>query len=311
MVRTTNPLFNFLARFGESAAPASPPAPRPRSAPYVPPRAVYGPGAVLPEQPPAFPIGPGGVTGAGFVRAPAEEAQDARWAESVQDFGRRAGDLANSSRFTPRYSRNAPDELAMQFGGQRPPIGPGGIVSPSPSTRASTETGIPRTYLETLIEHESGGDDTAKASTSSATGPAQFIDSTWLRMMRQHGARYGLPASASDLEILGLRSNRQWAALMAAEYTHENRQTMTAALRRPITEREAYLGHFLGADDAADLIAASEARLPDARRFVSRAAVDANRSIFFRPDGRPRTAREVVELQGRDFRNATLKERDG
>lgn len=170
-------------------------------------------------------------------------------------------------------------------------------------------TGVPSHYLNALIEHESGGDDHAKAETSSATGPAQFIDSTWLRMMRQYGPEYGLPANASDAELLELRTSRNWAALMAAEYANENRQVMSAALSRPITEGEAYLGHFLGAEDAAELIAAADHNLPDARRFVSRGAVEANRTIFFHPNGRPRSAREVVQLQTRRFRRQPLTER--
>jgi len=182
--------------------------------------------------------------------------------------------------------------------------------------------------LRDLIGHESGGDDEAQAGTSSAEGAAQFTDATWLRMMRQLGPQYGLPDGLSDSQILGLRSNRAWSGLMTGEYARENQNVMQRALGRPITQREAYLGHFLGGDEAADLIAASEANMRDARRFVSRAAVEANPHVFYEGGryewrthhrtgrryqhylggGRPRTAREVVQRQGRNFSDDPLSQ---
>jgi hypothetical protein len=309
---------------GRAPASTEPPAPA-----YQPPQQVIGPGGVLPPEPPPFAIGPGGVTGEPLrERTPAEVARDDAYGQSVAAFGRRAGELAASSRYQPRYSRPPTDPLREQFGGVRPPIGPGGVVSPSATAMASAETGIPLTYLDSLIEHESGGDDDAKAGTTSATGPAQFTERTWLDMLGKHGARYGLPEGLSRDEMLALRSNRQWAALMTAELTHENRQTMTRALGRPITEREAYLGHFLGAEDAADLLTAAEARMGDARRFVDPESVRDNPQVFYEGGryewrthprtgrryqhylggGRPRSAAEVVQRQGRNFGNSTLKD---
>jgi hypothetical protein len=334
-----NPLLEMIRRAyaGEDVAPASPPTRAPL--PHLQPRqrrsienrlndpnagvraqaeaerrqsyaaVPYGPGGITNPPPPSFPIGPGGLTTEGPAPTAADDARYQRQFEQAGQWGRDAAALANETRYRPRYA--APDTraaaLQQQFGGRLPPIGPGGVVSSSPSARASAETGIPQPYLDELISHESGGDNRAKASTSSATGPAQFIDSTWLRMMREHGYRYGLPRGASDSQILGLRTDPNWAALMASEYTHENRRAMSSALRRPITEGEAYLGHFLGANDAADLIEAARHGMHDARRFVSRDAVESNRSIFYDANGRPRTAAQVVQLQTGRFRNTTIK----
>jgi hypothetical protein len=169
---------------------------------------------------------------------------------------------------------------------------------------AQEETGIPQEYLDSLIGHESGGDRFAKASTSSATGPAQFIDGTWLRMMRQYGGENGLPATASDQDVLGLRTNPSWASLMASRYTLENQTAMEGALHRPITEGEAYLGHFLGSGDATRLLKAP--RGADARGFVSSSAASANPRIFYKPGGGPRTVQEVIDLQTQRFRGQML-----
>lgn len=188
------------------------------------------------------------------------------------------------------------------------------------------QTGVPAAFLNALIQHESGGRSNARATSSSATGPAQFIDATWLDVMREYGPRYGLNPAATDAEILELRTDPAWAALMAAHYARENQASMRNGLRRDISHGEAYLGHFLGARDAVKLIIAANRDLADARQFVAPASVEANPQIFYEGGqyemrerngrryrayvggGRPRSAREVVELQTRRFGRQPLGE---
>ena len=50
---------------------------------------------------------------------------------------------------------------------------------------------------------ESSFQPDAKASTSSATGLFQFIDSTWLNSVKQYGAKYGLGGLAQQITTDG------------------------------------------------------------------------------------------------------------
>lgn len=235
---------------------------------------------------------------------------------------RRAADLPDPVRLSLQLA-----DGALERANRRPrlprqretfafPVGPSGIPMESPIDEAASATGVSRHYLEALIGHESGGDPHAKASTSTATGSAQFIDSTWLRTMRAYGPRYGLGrnmlANLSDADILDLRRDATWSALMAAEYARENAAALRQALPHAPREGELYLAHFLGPGDAARLINAALAdrrnvRGRPATQFVAAASVEANRSIFFTDGGRPRSASEVIELQTRSFRRAPFQ----
>lgn len=224
----------------------------------------------------------------------------------------RAGDAEFLARYQPRYvaplttvdaptsTQGKPDASA------KPAPGAPGLASAiDPVSRASAVTGLSTRYLTALFGHESGGDDHARASTSSATGAAQFIDSTWVRMLRRHGQRYGLDTSISRHDLLRLRRDRGWSALMAAELALENRREMEPALGRRISEGEAYLAHFLGSGDAVRLIRARDRGARDAAALFPTAA-QANRNVFYDRRGRPRTAREVYQRQTRAFSNEPL-----
>src|SRR5690606_16989822 len=92
---------------------------------------------------------------------------------------------------------------------------------------ASAETGVSFSYLMAKAAVESGYRTDVKAPTSSATGLFQFIERTWLTMVKEHGAKYGLEDYAAKLEagpvdgrtrreILKLREDPTLSALMAA-----------------------------------------------------------------------------------------------
>src|SRR5579883_2443343 len=65
--------------------------------------------------------------------------------------------------------------------------------------QASRATHIDFAYLMAQASQESGFQADAKAKTSSATGLYQFIDSTWLDMVRLHGAQYGIGDLAAQV----------------------------------------------------------------------------------------------------------------
>src|SRR3546814_14882605 len=62
---------------------------------------------------------------------------------------------------------------------------------------ASAETGVSFSYLMAKAAVESGYRTDVKATTSSATGLSQFTERTWLGMVEEPGAKYGLEAYAN------------------------------------------------------------------------------------------------------------------
>ncbi len=172
-------------------------------------------------------------------------------------------------------------------------------------------TGVSGDFLDDLIMKESAGDWEARPPEGSAYGGAQFIESTWRRMMRKHGPSYGLrldPYSKNQSErqeVLEMRSDRKWGTVMAAEYTRENAEEMERVLRRPITQKEAYLGHFLGARDALRALRADSDAI--AAEMFPRAAKN-NHNVFYktRDISKPRTIAEMISRQGRGFTSRPL-----
>lgn len=251
---------------------------------------------------------------------------------SVQDRAM-AHEFGSSAARASRGSTRRPElPAALRPPAPSYPVGPGGVTSPPPIEMAQAATGVPREFLSHLIGHESAGVADARpplrpdgTRASSAVGHGQFTIPTWLDMMRRYGPRYGagdlsekivkrggrsrgytVSDSASREEILALRENPEWAALMTAHYADENASALRGRLGRNVREGEVYLAHFLGPDDAADLIRAGSretaGRGVSAVSIVDRASVDANQNVFYTRQGVARTAREVVELQTRGFR---------
>ena len=69
--------------------------------------------------------------------------------------------------------------------------GSGDLVT-SAIRSASRTTGANFDYLLNTAIRESSLNPTAQAPTSSARGLYQFIESTWLTMVKEEGARFGL-----------------------------------------------------------------------------------------------------------------------
>ena len=57
---------------------------------------------------------------------------------------------------------------------------------------ASAKTGVDFNYLLGQAQVESGMRTDARASTSSASGLYQFIEQSWLAVVKKHGAEQGL-----------------------------------------------------------------------------------------------------------------------
>jgi hypothetical protein len=179
---------------------------------------------------------------------------------------------------------------------------------------AAARTGVDFSYLVATAYRESGFDPEAKAPTSSAAGLFQFIEQTWLGMVKRHGASHGMAAEARQIEqtpggrfrvadpearqrILDLRYDPAAASAMAGEYAVESTEALGARLGRAPTSSELYAAHFLGASGAARLIEAAEAN-PQARAdALFPDAARANRAIF-RNGREPATVSQVLARLG-------------
>lgn len=179
--------------------------------------------------------------------------------------------------------------------------------------QGATQTGVGFDYLVRTAQRESSLDPSAKARTSSASGLFQFIEQTWLSLVRQDGGKHGLGEYADAIEpqpggrlgvsdaalrerILALRHDPKAAAVMAGELTRRNQAALSSALGRAPNEGELYTAHVLGAGGAIELIrGASVTPKGDASALFPEAAA-ANRSIFFEPGGKARTLAQVQAI---------------
>ncbi|MEO0619860.1 MAG: transglycosylase SLT domain-containing protein [Pseudomonadota bacterium] len=179
-------------------------------------------------------------------------------------------------------------------------------------TLASNATGADFDYLMKTAARESSFRPAAASRSSSARGLFQFINSTWLRTLKEQGAKYGLHDVAAKIErrdsgryyvpdraerrrILKLRDNPTISALMAGAFTRSNAEVIIDRLGREPSGGELYLAHFLGASDAVRMIKLSKTNPHWRADKAFPRAARANRSIFYdvRGSGRARSVRQV------------------
>jgi hypothetical protein len=159
--------------------------------------------------------------------------------------------------------------------------------------RAGRAAGVDFGYLMAQAAQESGFRADAKARTSSASGLYQFVEGTWLDLVRRHGAEHGIAADAPRAELLALREDPALAASMAAEYARENKGTLEAALGREAGRGELALAHFLGPGGAIRFLQGLDANADTAAATLLPAAASANRAVFYGSDGAPRSLGEI------------------
>lgn len=195
-------------------------------------------------------------------------------------------------------------------------------AQPAPSTDGSSavvsairegsgKSGADFDYLLKTAGRESSLDPQAKAETSSASGLFQFIDQTWLRMVKNYGAAVGLENESRAISedrtgrldvadsgqraaILNLRHDPKLASAMAGFLTRENAQSLSASLGRKVSMEELYIAHVLGASGAADLIklSSTDPDRPAQPLFVD--AARANPALFFdRTKGQAKSLADV------------------
>jgi hypothetical protein len=109
--------------------------------------------------------------------------------------------------------------------------------------------------VERIIAVESNGDPNAKNGRSSAVGLGQFLDETWLDLVRAY--RPDLVRGRSARETLDLRREPKLAREITVRFVEQN----VAMLRQrglPVNAGTVYLAHFAGGAGAVAILSASD-----------------------------------------------------
>ncbi|MCX7561639.1 M23 family metallopeptidase [Sulfitobacter sp. F26204] len=147
-----------------------------------------------------------------------------------------------------------------------------------PLTYAGGRSGSASQAVDALVNQiirvESAGVATAKNPLSTATGLGQFIQGTWLRMMRDY--RPDLVGKMGRTQLLALRTDPVLSREMVRNLAREN-ETYLRARGHQITAGRLYLAHFLGpagahsalrADPGASVLAVMGAQVVNANPFL-------------------------------------------
>ncbi|QCO03804.1 lytic transglycosylase domain-containing protein [Azospirillum argentinense] len=281
--------------------------------------------APIPERKPDVPASPsatGAATGGSFQSALADAQPVPR------------GRLANGQKVPPLPTTKpeAPIQLAdgtrVPFPARKPDAAAtavaqstviGAALANSPAAgqvvlaaqQVASLSGHSFTAILAQATQESGLDPAARNRSSSAAGPFQFLERTWLDLFRRHGAAYGQGELASAIQsrngipsvkdpavrrqILALRHDVDLSAGMAARYLSEGRDRLEERLKRPVSETESRIAYVLGVGGAAKLIRAAESSPRAAAAELLPSAARSNRGLFYdRSSGRELTASEAV-----------------
>jgi len=159
-------------------------------------------------------------------------------------------------------------------------------------------------------QQESGLDVKARNRKSTATGPFQFVERTWLDLVRRHGSAFGLGETANKIsvvngnptvrdpaarkQILALREDPNLSAGMAARYLSEGKERLGKSLGRPASTIEGRIAYIMGPAGAARLINAAEKTPGAIARDILPSAAAANRNLFHDKRGHALSAADVV-----------------
>ncbi len=181
--------------------------------------------------------------------------------------------------------------------------------------RAARDTETDPVYLMALADKESSFQPSVRAATSTAEGLFQFLTGTWLELLRSFGAKHGYAAEAELIEkrggtlvvlkeadrrrVLALRRDPYVASLMAGEMMKRDRSRVEQRLGRDLKPTECYFAHFLGAASAGKFMELTAEKPHQPAQASFRAAAKANRSLFFRREGRKTRSLTVAEVYDR------------
>ena len=109
--------------------------------------------------------------------------------------------------------------------------------------------------VERIIQVESNGDPNAKNKRSSATGAGQFLDRTWLEMIRAH--RPDLAQGRGEKQVLELRRQPELAREITTRWVERN-AAMLSKRGLPVTPGTLYLTYFAGPAGAVAILSVAE-----------------------------------------------------
>lgn len=179
--------------------------------------------------------------------------------------------------------------------------------------QSAQRTGVDFQYLIAQAQLESGMQADAKAKTSSATGLYQFIEQTWLGLVKQKGDQYGLDwaqdsifrngngqltvaEKAQKSSILALRNNPELAANLAGEFASDNSAYLQQKTGRKPESVDLYLAHFLGPAGASKFLNRMDSDPSASAAPAFPKAARANHNVFFDRAGE---ARSFEAIRGR------------
>ncbi len=162
--------------------------------------------------------------------------------------------------------------------------------------RAAQAMGVDPAYMMALADKESSLLPDNKARTSSAQGLFQFLEGTWLAVLRRYGPRHGYGAEAAAIQIvkgrpvvaapqqreriLSLRRDPYLSALMIGEMiTH--REILAGKVARDPSFAELYMAHLLGVQGASRFMALLGDKPGKSASKAFPRAAKARRSLFF------------------------------
>jgi len=206
---------------------------------------------------------------------------------------------------------------------------PSGLLQASPGARgvlptlhqAASGSRTPFTTLVGIAVAESSFRSDVRNGRSSATGPFQITEQTWLELVKRYGASVGRPDLAtlvrSDAEgrptvasehrsaVFDARQDLDLSARLTAKLCDENRAGLGRKLGRPPSESEVRLAHFLGLGGAVKLIQAA-VETPDVsvRTLLPRAF--AHNRATLSEGGKPLTASQAVAMLDGRYASVTV-----
>lgn len=180
-------------------------------------------------------------------------------------------------------------------------------------TAAGDRSGVDFGYLLQTAIRESSLNPEARARTSSAVGLFQFLEGTWLEVMKEQGPRLGYQSYADQIsrdsagdyvirdpkaraQILTLRENPEIASDLAAAFTRSNGEYLSGVFGRMPSAGELYIAHFLGAKGAEKMFRAGLENPDQTAVTLFPRQASANRAIFYDRDGHARTIRQVYQV---------------
>jgi len=191
--------------------------------------------------------------------------------------------------------------------------------------RAAEVTGVDPAYLMALADKESSLLPANKAPTSTAEGLFQFLESTWLEVLRRYGAKHGYSGAVEAISlvqgravvadekqrawVLSLRRDPYLSAVMAGEMINAHREILAGRAERDPSFSELYMAHFLGVHGASRFIELLQSKPTATATRAFPKAAKANRAIFMEAKGKKPKHLTMAEVRGRldamiDFRVA-------